>query len=173
MELRPAALRFVFEQGLSAVIVVSGRSMEPTIGQGARVDVAPLPAGAAPAVGEIVLVATHVSDVLVLHRVMHVSADGGRVIHQGDAAGTAFATCARHDVLARMTGFAGVDAAARPVPLPENLPAAARARFRRRRLACVAFARAREVARALSVEDSPLVRRCGRVLRRLARRIGG
>jgi hypothetical protein len=172
MELRPAALRFVLEQGLSAVIVVSGRSMEPTIPLGTRVDVAPLSAGAAPAVGEIVLVATAAADVLVLHRVMHVSSDGDLVIHQGDAGGAAFATCARRDVLARMTGFADVDVAARPVPLPENLPAAARARFRRRRLACVAFARARTVARALSVEDHPLVRRCGVALRKLARRLG-
>lgn len=171
MELRPAALRFVLEQGLSAVIVVSGRSMEPTIPLGARVDVAPLPAGAAPGVGEIVLVATAASDVLVLHRVMHVSTGGDLIVHQGDAAGAAFATCVRRDVLARMTGFA--DDAARPLPLPENLPAAARARFQRRRLACVAFARARSIARSLSVEDHALVRRCGVVLRKIARRLGG
>jgi hypothetical protein len=109
--------------------------------------------------------------VLVLHRVMHVSASGDLVIHQGDAAESAFATCARRDVLARMTGFTGD--AARPVPTPEQLPALARAQFRRRRLACVAFARARGLARALSVGDSALVRRCGLALRRLARRIGG
>ena len=171
MELRPAALRFVLEQGLSAVIAVSGRSMEPTIPLGARVDVAPLPAGAAPAVGEIVLVATGAADVLVLHRVMHVSKDGDLVIHQGDAAGAAFATCARRDVLARMTGFA--DDATRVLPLPEKLSATARAQFRRRHLTCVAFARARAVARSLSVEDHALVRRCGMALRRIARRIGG
>jgi hypothetical protein len=171
MELRPAALRFVLEQGLSAVIVVSGRSMEPTIELGARVDVAPLPAGAAPLVGEIVLVATGDPDVLVLHRVMHVSPSGDAVMHQGDAAGAAFATCARRDVLARMTGFTGD--AARPLPLPERLPLAARAQFHRRRVACVTFATARGLARALSVEDHALVRRCGVALRRLARRIGG
>jgi hypothetical protein len=171
MELRPAALRFVLEQGLSAAIVVSGRSMEPTLPLGARIDVTPLAAGAAPAVGEIVLIATASPDVLILHRVMHVSAGGDVIVHQGDAPASAFSTCARDKVLARMTGFEGD--AARPVPTPERLSPAARAQFRRRRLACAAFSRARELARALSLDDNALVRRSGAALRTLARRIGG
>lgn len=171
MELRPDALRFVLEHGLSAVIAVSGRSMEPTIALGDRIDVEPLAPDAPLAVGEIVLVATGAAHVLILHRVMHLSEDGNLVIHQGDAAGAAFATCPRRNVLARMTGFAGD--ATRLLPTPARLSAAARGQFHRRRLACAAFARARGLARALSVGDHALVRRCAAALRKLARQIGG
>lgn len=171
MDLRPEALRFVLQQGLSAVIVVSGRSMEPTIALGTRVDVAPVALDAPLAVGDIVLIATSAADVLLLHRVMHVMGGGRRIVHQGDAAGGTFATCARRDVLARMTGFEGD--AARALPTPENLPAAARALFHRRRVACAVYAGAREVAGVLSLDGNALVRRCGLGLRKLARRVAG
>jgi hypothetical protein len=169
MELRPEALRFVLEQGLSATIVVGGRSMEPTIALGTRVDVAPLPIDGPLAAGEIVLIATGVADVLLLHRVMHVSRGGRRIVHQGDVAGAAFATCPRADVLARMTGF--TDDATRPLPTPDHLPAATRAQHHRRRVACAVFAGARDVAGALSLDDNALIRRGGLAFRKLARRL--
>jgi hypothetical protein len=110
MELRPAAMRFVLEQGLPAVIEVAGRSMEPSIEMGAKVDVAPLAPEAPIEAGDVVLIAT-------ARRF---------VVHQGDADDSTFGTCAREDVLGRMTGFAGDPA--RMVPTPERLEAAARFR---------------------------------------------
>jgi hypothetical protein len=172
MQLRGDALRFVLAQGVPAVIEVTGRSMEPTIALHAKVSVVGLAEHEAPAAGEIVLLATAEADVRLLHRVLVVFEDQGDrfVLHQGDAPGSIFGICARRDVLGRMTGFAddGAPAAARPAPTPDQLDADARARFRRRRAAAEAYVRARGVARALGVADSTLVRRCGRVFRRLA-----
>jgi hypothetical protein len=172
VELRPAALRFTLEQGLPAVIEVAGRSMEPTLELGAKVDVAPLPLDAPLEVGDIVLIATTAEDVLLLHRVMHVFDEGEHrfVVHQGDAVESVFSTCARAEVLARMTGFAG--GVGRPLPTPERLDAAARGRFQRRRAACAAYARARGLARRLGVGEIAIVRRCAAAFRKLARALG-
>jgi hypothetical protein len=169
MELRADALRFVLAQGLPAVIEVSGRSMEPTIPLGAKVDVEPLAEGAPLAAGDVVLVATD-AGVLLLHRVMAAFEEqGGRfVIHQGDARASMFGVSARRDVLARMIGVAGEP---RAVPTPARLDAGARAQFRRRRLACEGFVVARRLARVLHASDGALVRRCAQVYRRLARAI--
>jgi hypothetical protein len=171
MELRPPALRFVLEQGLPAVIDVAGGSMEPSIETGAKVDVAPLAPDAPLAAGDVVLLATSAEDVLLLHRVMHLFEEGGRrlVVHQGDAVASTFATCAREEVLGRMTGFAGDGT--RVVPTPDRLEPAARARFRRRRAACAAYAHARGAARALGIGELAIVKRCAAAFRRLARAV--
>jgi hypothetical protein len=161
----------VLAQGLPAVIEVSAGSMEPTIALGAKVDVAALSDGELVAIGDVVLVAT-TAGVLLLHRVMGTFTEEGArfVVHQGDAPASTFGIAARHDVLARMTGFAGE---VRALPAPERLDAAARARFRRRRLACEGFLVSRRLARALRLSDSGLVRRCAQVYRKLARSLAG
>jgi hypothetical protein len=161
MQLGGDALRFVLAQGLPAVIDVTGRSMEPTIALHARVNVVGLAEAETPAIGDIVLLATADPDIRLLHRVLVVFQDQGErfVLHQGDAPGSTFGICARRDVLARMT----------PAPTPEQLDAAARARFLRRRAAAEAYVRVRRLARALGLSDSALVRRCGHAFRRLAR----
>src|SRR3954468_24984276 len=100
MQLGGDALRFVLAQGLPAVIDVTGRSMEPTIALGAKVNVVGLGQGAALGVGDVVLIATSVSEVRLLHRVLAVFEDGGGgLIHQGDARGSTFGICARGDVI--------------------------------------------------------------------------
>jgi hypothetical protein len=175
LELGADALRFVLAQGLPAVIAVSGRSMEPTLALGAKVDVAALGEGDRCEVGDVVLVATS-GDGLLLHRVMTVFVEGGEgfVVHQGDAPDSTFGIAARRDVLARMAGFAGDT---RPPPTPAILDAEARARFWRRRLACEGFVGARRFAHALHLTDRVLartvVRRCAQAYRKLARTISG
>jgi hypothetical protein len=163
MELRADALRFVLAQGLPAVIEVSGRSMEPTIALGAKVDVAALGEADPVDVGDVVLVATS-GDVLLLHRVMAAFEERGErfVVHQGDARASTFAVAARRDVLARVSG------GARGAPSLE-----ARALFDRRRRAVDGFLVARRLARALGLADGALVRRCAHVYRRIARRFSG
>ena len=170
MQLAPDALRFVLAQGLPAVIEVSGGSMEPTIAR-AKVDVAALADRDPVHGGDVVLVAT-ADGVLLLHRVMITFDEGGArfVIHQGDAPTSSFGVAARGDVLARMTGFVGET---RALPTPERLDAAARARFRRRSLACQGFVAARRLVHALGLSDSALVRRCAQAYRKLARAVAG
>jgi hypothetical protein len=171
MQLRADALRFVLAQGLPAVIEVSGRSMEPTLALGTKVDVAALAEAEPVAVGEVVLVATD-AGVLLLHRVMAVFDERGArfVLHQGDAPASTFGTSARRDVLARVTGVAGEP---RAVLAPDRLDAETRARFRRRRAACAGFVVARRLARALPLSDGAVVRGCARLYRRLARAVAG
>jgi hypothetical protein len=170
MELRPAALRFVLEQGLGAVIEVRGASMEPSIPKGAKVAVAALALTDELSPGEVVLLVT-TSDVLLLHRVMHVFVERGQrfVVHQGDALDSTFGVAARDRVFARMTAF---EDPSRPAPTTRaRLDAAVRARFLRRRVACRAFVAARRLANALGVARPPLLRRCATVIRRVARRL--
>jgi hypothetical protein len=171
MPLGADALRFVLAQGVPAVIEVAGRSMEPTIALGAKVDVTALTDGDALAPGDVVLVATG-GDGLVLHRVMATFEEGGEplVVHQGDARPSTFAIAARRDVLARVTGFAG-DAG--PAPTPERLAPDARTLYRRRRAAVDGFLAARRLARALRLADGRVVRRCARIYRRLVRVVTG
>jgi hypothetical protein len=159
MELRADALRFVLSQGLPAVIEVSGRSMEPTIAKGTKVDVEALAESAPLEVGDVVLVAT-TGDVLLLHRVMAAFDERGDrlVVHQGDARASTFAVAARRDVLARV--------GARPRPAQPAL-------FRRRVAAVGGFLAARRFARAVGLADAALVRRCAQVYRRLARAVSG
>jgi len=175
MELRADALRFVLAQGLPAVIEVSGRSMEPTLTRGAKVEVAGLAEAEPLAVGDVVLVATD-AGVLLLHRVMAIFDERGArfVLHQGDAPASTFGTARRRDVLARMTGVVAVGGGEpRALPTPERLDADARALFRRRRLACAGFVLARRIARALPLSDGELVRRCAQIYRKLARAVSG
>jgi len=159
MELRADALRFVLAQGLPAVIEVSGRSMEPTIAKGTKVDVEALAESAPLEVGDVVLIATG-GDVLLLHRVMAAFDEPGArfVVHQGDARASTFAIAARRDVLARV--------GARPTPAEPAL-------FRRRVLAVGGFLAARRLARTVGLADAALVRRCAQVYRRLARAVSG
>jgi hypothetical protein len=159
MELRADALRFVLAQGLPAVIEVSGRSMEPTIARGAKVDVAALAETEPLAMGDVVLVATS-GEVLLLHRVMAAFDEAGArfVVHQGDAHASTFAVAARRDVLARVTA-----------PVAPAEPAL----LRRRVLVVDGFLAARRFARALGLADGALVRRCAQVYRRLARAVSG
>jgi hypothetical protein len=175
MRLAPDALRFVLAQRLPGVIDVAGRSMEPTVDKGARVNVVGVPGAAPLAVGDVVLVATTNPAVLLLHRVMCVFEENGRgfVVHQGDARASSFGVCARADVLARMTSFAGDGGDARPAPAPERLGADVGARFRRRRVACEAFVVARLAACMLGVADRGVVRLCARAYRSLARALLG
>jgi hypothetical protein len=172
MQLRPDALRFVLAQGLPATIEVVGASMEPTIAKGAKVRVVAWPAGEERP-GEIVLLATEGDETLLLHRVMHVFDEAGRryVIHQGDTASSLFAVVARDAVLGRMSVFAPPDG--RPAPTPERLDAPARARFSRRRAACLAFVAARRAARLFGLAERPALRAWGRRLRSLASRVVG
>jgi hypothetical protein len=167
MPLGADALRFVLAQGVPARIEVAGRSMEPAIALGAKVDVTALADGDALAPGDVVLVATD-GDGLVLHRVMAAFDEGAErlVVHQGDARPSTFAIAARRDVLARVTGLAG---GAGPAPTPELLAPDARALYRRRRAAVDGFLAARRFARALGLADGRVVRRCAQVYRRLAR----
>jgi hypothetical protein len=171
MQLRPDALRFVLAQGLPAVIEVVGRSMEPTIEKGAKVNVVGLTADASVEIGGVVLLATTNADVLLLHRVMCVFDENGAqfVVHQGDAPASTFGVCARADVLARMTSFDD----ARPAPVVDQLDDAARARFRRRRIACEAFVVARLLALIVGVAENGVVRRCARAYRTLSRALFG
>jgi hypothetical protein len=171
MLLRADALRFVLEQGLPAVIEVSGRSMEPTLALGTKVDVAALAAGAPLEVGDVVLVATK-ADVLLLHRVLGLYEESGAafVVHQGDAPASMFGLASRRNVLARMTGIAGESDAP---PAVERLDGASRARFRRRRFACEGFLAARRLVSGLGLADSVLVRKCARLYRRLSRVLVG
>ncbi|HSZ83729.1 MAG TPA: S26 family signal peptidase [Polyangia bacterium] len=168
MQLGPEALRFVMAQGFPAVIDVLSGSMAPTIAVGTKVNVVGMSLEEEVAVGDVVLFGT--TGVPLLHRVMAVFEEAGRrfVVHQGDARASTFAIAARVDVLARMTTFA---ADARPAPTVDRLDAAALVVFRRRRLACEAFVRARLLARALGVRDLGLVRRCARAYRALARAV--
>ena len=171
MQLRADALRFVLAQGLPAVIEVSGRSMEPTIAKGAKVNVAALAEADGLEVGDVVLV--EAGGGLLLHRVMAAFDERGVrfIIHQGDAHDSTFGISARGDVLARMTGPAGESGAP---------PAHARAPGRRRALssvddasACEGFIVARRLVSVLPVSDGEVVRRCAQVYRRLARAIVG
>jgi hypothetical protein len=161
MQLGGDALRFVLAQGLPAVIEVTGRSMEPTIALGTKVDVVGLGPGDVPRAGDVALFATADPQVRLLHRVLLVFDEGGRtfVVHQGDTPGSSFGISERADVLARMT----------TPPAPAG--AVEELRLRRRRLAAAAYVRARGLSRALGVADSPLVRRCAQVFRKLARAV--
>ena len=169
MELRPAALRFVLEQGLPAVIEVGGGSMEPTIRRRAKVNVVALTPDAPLAPGDVVLIATP-RDVLLLHRVLHVFEDSGQefVVHQGDVPGSTFGVAARRDVLARMTAFA--DGTGAPAPTPERLDAVGSGAISLATACCRPRARrGPPPARGLGVGDVPAVRACARAFRRLAR----
>jgi hypothetical protein len=171
MQLRPEALRFVLAQGLPATIDVIGASMEPTIAQGAKVMVVAWPEGSEH-VGEIVLLATDAGGLL-LHRVMHLFEEAGRayVVHQGDAPGSEFAIVPREAVLGRMRSFAAPDS--RLAPLPERLDDAARARFGRRRAACLVLVAARRTMRVFGLAERPFAKALGRRFRALSRRVLG
>jgi hypothetical protein len=163
MQLGGDALRFVLAQRLPAIIEVTGRSMEPTIALGAKVNVVGLGPADVLRGGDVALFATTDPEVRLLHRVLAVFTEGSQtwILHQGDAPGSSFGVCVREDVLARMASA------------PEPLGDGEGARLRRRRLAADAYVRARRLSRALGIADSAAVRRCGQLLRKLLRAITG
>jgi hypothetical protein len=155
----------VLAQGVPVEIQVIGTSMEPTLRQGTRLTVAAVEGRMEAHVGDVVVIATDDPAELVVHRLMHLFCEGDRrlVIHQGDATGAAFAVTTRDRIIARVTGVAG------PTPhRPISLEPSDARRFRRRRIACRAYAAARRVAIVTGLRRSPLLRRCGEVMRRLA-----
>jgi hypothetical protein len=165
MNLRPQAVRMVLAHGLPVVIEVTSESMTPSIERGTKVKVERAPGELLP--GEIVLILTDDERDMLLHRVMHVFSIAGEqvVIHQGDAEGSAFATCSREAVVGRAVAFAL--APSQPLPVPEPAEAAARTRFHRRRRACVLFAVGRRVASRLNVSENRMARRIGEAYRKL------
>lgn len=161
----------VLAHGLPVVIEVTSGSMTPSLDVGTKVKVEPAPGEILP--GEIVLILVDNDQAMLLHRVMHVFSSQGEelVIHQGDAESSTFATCPRTAVVGRAAGFAL--APSRPLPIPEPLDAEARARFHRRRRACVLFALGRRVASSLKVPESRVTRRLADAYRTVARKLAG
>jgi hypothetical protein len=165
--LRPQAIRMVLAHGLPVVFEVTGESMMPPLERGAKLRIEPVLGDLQ--VGDIVVIAVGEGHDLALQRVMHLFSDGGRrfVIHQGDAPGSAFAACAREQVIGRATGF--VPPRLHRLPILENLTPEARARFARRRRACALFSLGRRMMSSLRLGDRKLARRLGRAFRMLAR----
>jgi hypothetical protein len=171
MNLRPQAVRMVLAHGLPVVIEVTSDSMTPSLARGIKVKVERAPGELLP--GEIVLILVDDAREMLLHRVMHVFSSAGEqyVIHQGDAETSAFATCARDAVVGRAIAFAL--APSEPLPVPEPTEPAARARFQRRRRACVLFAVGRQVACRLNVSENRMARRIADAYRAVARKLAG
>jgi len=161
----------VLAHGLPVVIEVVAESMSPTIVRGDKVKVEPATGDLH--VGDIVLVLTADERELLLHRVMHLFAEGPEryVIHQGDARRSAFATCPREAVVGRAVAFPLTPA--RPLPALELLDPPARARFQRRRRAAVLYALGRRMTATLHLGDRALTRRLARAYRTLARKVVG
>jgi hypothetical protein len=176
VHLPPEAVRFVVENGGGGVAEVASHSMAPALQRGERVGVQAITSELEP--GEIVLIARDPSTTadgsapFVLHRVMHVFRERGRtyVMHQGDAPGTEFGTCAREAVIARAWSRHGD---ARPYPSLDWLDPATRTRFRRRQRLCVWFARARRLTLVVGIHQRPLPRRLGILFRGVARALVG
>lgn len=161
----------VLAHGLPVVIEVVADSMSPSIARGDKVRVEPAPGELQ--VGDIVLLLAADEGDLLLHRIVHLFAEGAAryVIHQGDAPRSAFATCPREAVIGRAAGFPL--APSRPLPSLELLDARARARFQRRRRAAALYAVGRRLTASLKVGDRALTRRLARAYRALARRVVG
>ena len=171
MTLRPQAVRRVLAHGLPVVIEVVAESMSPSIERGDKVRVEP--ATGELHVGDIVLLLSADERELLLHRVMHLFAEGPTrfVIHQGDAPRSAFATCPREAVVGRAVGFPLTPS--RPLPSLDLLDARARARFQRRRRAATLYSLGRRMTASLHLGDRALTRRLARAYRALARKVVG
>jgi hypothetical protein len=161
----------VLAHGLPVVIEVVAESMSPTIERGTKVKVEAAAEELHP--GDIVLVLSADERELLLHRVMHLFAEGEQryVTHQGDAPRSAFATCAREAVVGRAVGFPLTPS--RALPTLELLDPGARARFRRRRRAAALYALGRRMSFSLRLGDRALARRLARAYRALARKVAG
>jgi len=131
VNLQPQAVQLLLENGQAVVVEVAGGSMTPTIERGTKLRIEPVAEDLCP--GDIVLILTSNGDELVLHRVIHLFAEGGQryVIHQGDALCSDFAACPREAVVGRAGGFPL--APGRLLPTLEVLDPAALTRFQRRR----------------------------------------
>lgn len=161
----------VLAHGLPVVIEVVAESMTPAIERGTKVKVEPAVEDLHP--GDIVLVLTADERELLLHRVMHLFAEGEQryVIHQGDAPKSAFATCPREAIVGRAVAFALTPSV--PLPTLDRLEPPARARFQRRRRAAVLYALGRRMTFSLRLGDRGLTRRLARAYRALARKVVG
>lgn len=157
MNLHPRAVKLVLDSGHPVVVEVAGESMTPTIGRGTKLRIEPVAEDLYP--GDIVLILTANQDELVLHRVIHLFAEGGEryVIHQGDALRADFAACPREAVVGRAVGFPL--APARLLPTLEVLDPAALARFRRRRRVSLLYSLCRRMKFRLRLSDYALTRR--------------
>jgi Peptidase S24-like len=171
VNLHPQAVRLVLSHGLSVVVDVVGRSMTPTIEQGTRVRVEPVAEDLHP--GDIVLILSSNETELVLHRVIHLFAEGGQhfVIHQGDAQSSAFGTCLREAVVGRAVGFPLTPE--RALPTLEVLDPAALARFQRRRRVSLLYLLGRRTTFRLPIIDRAPARRLARMYRELASKLIG
>lgn len=157
MNLRPQAVKLILDNGHQVVVEVAGESMTPTIGRGTKLRIDPVAEDLHP--GDIVLILTANEDELVLHRVIHLFAEGGQryVIHQGDALRADFATCLREAVVGRAVGFP--QEPARLLPTLEVLDPAAIARFHRRRRVSLLYLLCRRTKFWLRLSDYALTRR--------------
>jgi Peptidase S24-like len=171
MNLHPQAVKLVLDRGLPVSVDVVGRSMTPTIGQGARVRVEPIVEDPHP--GDIILILSSNEDSLVLHRVVRLFAEGGQhfVIHQGDAPSATFATCLREAVIGRAVGFPLTPA--RPLPTLEVLDPVALARFQRRRSVSMLYLLGRRTMFWLRGIDPTLARHLLRMYQMLAGKVIG
>ena len=146
--------------------------MEPTIAMGTKVRVQPIEADWPLGPGELVVLSTGGDAALLLQRVIHVFADGGRkfVIHQGDAPSSQLGLCRREDVVAKVAGVVGDELA---LPTLNSLDRRDLTRFHRRRIAGRAFAVARSVSGSLGIRENPIVQRAAELYRSVASRLTG
>ena len=161
----------VLAHGLPVVLEVVADSMSPAIERGSKVKVAPVTDELHP--GDIVLMLTEDGSEVLLHRIVHLFSnhDSRYVIHQGDAPKSTFAVCPREAVVGRAVGFPLTPS--RPFPTLEQLPAAALARFRRRRRAAALYAVGHRMTESLRLGDRALTRRLARIYRAIARKVVG
>jgi hypothetical protein len=161
----------VLAHGLPVVVEVVAESMSPSIERGAKVKIEPATGELHP--GDIVLVLTDDGSELLLHRIVHLFAEGDErfIIHQGDAPRSQFATCPRAAVIGRAIGFPHTPS--RPLPTLAVLDPAARARFERRRRASALYSLGRRMTVSLRIGDGALTRRLARVYRAVARKVVG
>jgi hypothetical protein len=161
----------VLAHGLPVVVEVVAESMSPSIERGAKVKIEPATGELHP--GDIVLVLTDDGSELLLHRIVHLFAEGDErfIIHQGDAPRSQFATCPLAAVIGRAIGFPHTPS--RPLPTLAVLDPAARARFERRRRASALYSLGRRMTVSLRIGDGALTRRLARVYRAVARKVVG
>jgi Peptidase S24-like len=155
--LNPQAVKMVLDNGHPVEVEVAGESMTPTLERGTKVKVESVAGELRP--GDIVLIMTSCKGELVLHRVMHLFAEGGQryVIHQGDAPRSDFATCPREAIVGRAVGFPL--APARLLPTLDVLDRAALARFHRRRRVSLLYSLCRRARFWLRLSDYGPARR--------------
>jgi signal peptidase I len=175
VNLHPQAVELVLDNGHPVEVEIVGESMTPTIERGTKLRIEPAAEDLHP--GDIVLILTSNKDELVLHRVIHLFAEGGQryVIHQGDALGSDFATCPREAVVGRAVGFPLEPA--RLLPTLDLLDPAALTRFQRRRRVSLLYSLSRRMKFWLRLSDCALgrrgVSRLARIYRALTSKVIG